>query len=90
MDEPKCSVADCSETADFKVALYDFYSTGTLFLEQDRTCPFLCAEHAWENETKASGVRRPRGTVTYPYSNLGLAQGFTIYVPLDMELAGDK
>ncbi|WP_165499837.1 restriction endonuclease [Pedobacter frigidisoli] len=34
------------------------------------------------NEDKAIGIRKPRGLVTYPYSNKDGAQGFSKYMPL--------
>jgi hypothetical protein len=63
--------------------VYDLRPTGTVFFERDFTCPFLCAGHMIENEKKARGVRKPRGSVSYPYSNKEGAQGFTIYRPLE-------
>lgn len=36
-----------------------------------------------ENEQEAKGLRKPRGSVSYPFSNKHHAQGFTIYRPLD-------
>ena len=54
-----CSVSECGQPADYKVMLYDFDSYGTVFLERDFTCPFICHNHACENETGADGERRP-------------------------------
>ena len=51
--EPKCSVAQCSQPADFEVIHYDVYMGSTIFFEQDFTCPFLCSGHALENEANA-------------------------------------
>jgi len=82
-ETPKCSVQGCGADATCEVILYDVYThDGTVFFEQDFTCPHLCAEHVAENEKKAQGERRPRGEVNYPYSNQQAAQGFTIYRPL--------
>jgi hypothetical protein len=85
----KCSVRGCERDAVVKVMLYDVYpheaGADILFLEQDCTCPFLCAQHVAENEVKAKGTRKPRGEVYYPFSNRHMAQGFTIYFPLDKE-----
>ena len=78
-----CSVKGCTNEAIHEVILYDFYlHDGTVFFEQDYTCPFICAEHATENEEEARGERRPRGDVDYPYTNQHGAQGFTIYRPI--------
>jgi len=82
-DQPKCSVSGCTADAVCEVILYDVYlHDGTVFFEQDYTCPYLCAEHVVENEAEAKGERKPRGVVTYPYTNQHAAQGFTIYRPL--------
>ena len=76
-----CSVPGCGKAATHEVFLYDFYPHGEniVFHEQDFTCPYLCAAHAIENETKAKGTREPRGSVIYPYSNRQGAQGFSVY-----------
>jgi hypothetical protein len=80
----KCAVEGCKNPARVEVILYDVYPVeGHVLFEQDYTCPYLCAEHMVENEKKAKGVRKPRGSVSCPYSNKDGAQGFTIYRPLD-------
>lgn len=76
---PVCAVPNCTELAAFEVLLYDKYSHGEIFLEQDITCPYLCSTHQIENEEQASGVKRPRGIVVYPYTNQHRAQGYTQY-----------
>ena len=69
-----------------EVILYDVYPTEkTVFFERDHACPYLCAAHMAENETKAKGARKPRGSVAYPFSNQDGAQGFTIYRPLEQK-----
>jgi hypothetical protein len=78
----KCCVDGCDKDATVEVMLYDAYGPGDVFLEQDFTCPYLCQEHALENESASVGERRPRGYVQYPYSNRELAQGFTVYRPV--------
>jgi len=81
--DTKCSVEGCERIADFDVILYDYYlKRNEEFVEQDQTCPFICKQHMGENELRASGERRPRGTTTYPYTNQQLAQGYTRYLPL--------
>jgi hypothetical protein len=50
---PECAVGGCGKQADVEVILYDFYSTGDVFFEQDFTCPYLCTEHLLENEAEA-------------------------------------
>lgn len=78
-----CRVEACRNPADYEVILYDFYTeVGDVFFERDFTCPYICCEHAVENEERAVGVREPRGSVSYPCTNRERAQGFTIYRPL--------
>jgi hypothetical protein len=51
---PKCSVEGCERAAAVKVLLYDVYPDGEVFMEQDRTCPWLCRAHLVANERGAS------------------------------------
>ena len=82
--KPRCAVEGCNREATVEVILYDVYPFECdVFFERDFTCPHLCAEHMAENETRARGVRTPRGHVEYPFTNKHSAQGFTIYRPLD-------
>ena len=81
-----CRVDGCNRDADLEVILYDFYPIrGEAFFERDHTCPFICKQHAIENEEQFKGERRPRGDSHYLYSNREGAQGFTIYRPLDSD-----
>jgi len=83
MVNEKCSVEECQNPAAYQVILYDVYvPLGDVFFEEDFTCPRICRDHMIENESKAKGVREPRGDVEYPYTNRNQAQGFTIYRPL--------
>jgi hypothetical protein len=83
-DNPKCSVKGCEAPATCEVILYDVYThNGEVFFERDFTCPYLCSKHIIENEEGAKGEREPRGVVHYPHSNRQMAQGFTIYRPLE-------
>jgi len=75
----KCRVPGCEVDAAVEVFLHDEYVDGVVFHEQDYTCPYLCAAHRQENEERAQGARRPRGTVRYPYSNQDVALGWTAY-----------
>lgn len=78
-----CSVVGCGHSAEYELYLYDYYpAQNEEFYEQDFTCPFLCSGHMEENEQKASGEKRPRGFVDYPFSNRHRAQGYTKYAPL--------
>jgi len=81
--ETTCSVDGCCERADYIVILYDYYYyENETFYEQDFTCPFICEKHRAENELKASGERRPRCNVYYPYTNRHNALGYTKYEPI--------
>jgi len=80
---PLCAATGCEANATVEVILYDIYEhNGEVFFKRDKTCPYLCNQHVQANESGAQGERRPRGRVTYPYSNQDRAQGFTIYRPL--------
>ncbi len=82
-EKNKCAVDGCKKNAVVEVLLYDVYlGEQIVFFERDCTCPFLCAKHMVANEKGADGVREPRGSVNYPFTNKGSAQGFTIYRPL--------
>ena len=63
--------------------MYLYEDTGDIFDEQDKTCPCLCTKHIVENERKAACIRELCGVVSYPYTNKGKGQGFTIYRELD-------
>jgi len=76
-----CSVPGCTSQAYAIPYLFDIYEHGEIFLQQDKTCPFICQAHLAENESKAEGIRKPRGTVKYPYTNRKGARGFTVYGP---------
>ncbi len=77
-----CKVPDCKREAYCEVLLYDVYPYGSVFLERDYSCSYLCTDHMIENEERAEGIREPRGRVFYPFTNRGDAQGFSIYRPL--------
>ncbi len=85
MRRENCSAPGCENAAVVEARLYDVYVDDPnvlMFDERDFTCPFLCDAHVRENETRAKGERKPRGSVRYPFTNQHQAQGFTIYRPL--------
>jgi hypothetical protein len=84
-EHPQCAVDGCIAPAHVEVRLFDVYlhHVPEVFDQQDQTCPFLCADHLRVNEEKAQGERRPRGSVIYPYTNRGRAQGFSTYRELN-------
>ncbi len=63
--------------------LYDVYSDGEVFEEQDITCPYLCEAHRVENEVSRIGSELPRSITRYIYSNQNGAQGYTIYKSIE-------
>ncbi|WP_145408419.1 restriction endonuclease [Paenibacillus xylanexedens] len=82
--DTRCAVEGCTKPPEFKVYLYDYYEQpiNQEFMEHDFTCPYLCENHMNINETQAIGNKKPRGNVTYPFSNKNKAQGFTKYIPI--------
>jgi hypothetical protein len=93
LTKPECGVEGCSAAAAFSVLLSDLSVVevkkadeilfSTPFLQQDYTCPFLCAEHAFENEARARGLPTPNGRIEYPYTNRRQAKGFSLYMRLN-------
>jgi hypothetical protein len=78
-----CSVDGCARNAEYEVYLYDYYeSLQEEFYEQDYTCPFLCDAHMEQNEQEMTGVRAPRMSPDYPFTNRQGAQGYAKYAPL--------
>jgi len=79
----RCSVDGCPSLAAYRVMLYDFDPVeGAIRFEPDETCPYLCREHAVDNEEHARGRRAPRVRVTYPYTNRDGRHGLSIYLDL--------
>ncbi len=78
-----CGVDRCSNEAELEVILHGFYpGDSTVFLEQVRTCPSICAPDARRDETGIDGGRRPRSEASHPVTNKQRAQGSTIDRPL--------
>lgn len=79
----RCSVDGCPSLAEYRVQLYAFDPVGgAVRFGPDETCPYLCLEHAAENEEQARGERRTHGLVLYPYTNRGAERGLSIYLDL--------
>jgi hypothetical protein len=63
--------------------LYDFDpAEGAVRFVRDETCPYLCLEHAADNERHARGERGVHGRVAYPHTNRQGEPGFSIYLDL--------
>jgi len=86
-----CSVPGCTAPAGVTVALVDRYPDGTVFCEQDETCPYLCHRHRAENEAGRVGPGAvPRSDNQYPFSNRSGAAGWSEYLPLGAATAGRR
>lgn len=84
----RCCVYGCPNLAVYEVRLYSFDpNDGAMTLERDDTCPFICLEHAAENERNAASDRRPWLAVQYPYTNRERAPGIAVYMQLERALA---
>jgi hypothetical protein len=79
----RCSVEGCPSLAAYRVLLYDFdYVGGAVRFTPDETCPYLCLEHAADNEQHARGERGTHASVAYPHTNRGGERGLSIYLDL--------
>lgn len=80
----RCCVTGCPNLAAYDVMLYDFDpAEGTVVFRQDESCPYICVEHAIENERRAEGQRAPHAVVSYPHTNLDRAPGIAVYRQLE-------
>jgi hypothetical protein len=83
----RCSVDGCPNEAAYEALLYDFEpEEGAVSLVQDESCPYICVEHAIENEREASGERLPWQVVEYPFTNRARHAGLTVYRQLEPAL----
>lgn len=79
----RCSVDGCPSLADYRVMLYAFDTIGgAIRFEPDLSCPYLCREHAADNEQQARGERGTDARVVYPYTNKGGEHGLSLYLDL--------
>lgn len=79
----RCSVEGCPNLAPYRVLLYAFDPVGgSVRLGPDETCPYLCLEHAADNEHHAHGARGTHEQVTYPHTNRDGRRGLTVYLDL--------
>lgn len=80
----RCSVSGCPNLAGYEVVHYDFDPTeGAVVFVQDESCPFICVEHAIENERGSTGERAPHAVVAYPWTNRAGAPGLSVYLQLE-------
>jgi hypothetical protein len=79
----RCSIEGCPNLASYEVRLYDFDAAeGAVLFERDDTCPYICFEHAIDNERQAPDRRDLHTAVAYPYTNLERRAGVCLYLDL--------
>ena len=79
----RCSVDGCPSLADYRVMLYAFEPIGgAIRFELDESCPYLCREHAADNEQQARGERGTYVRVVYPFTNQRGEHGLSLYLDL--------
>jgi hypothetical protein len=77
----RCAVEGCPNLAAYEVIHYSFdLAEGAVMFAQDRTCPYICVEHAIDNERGSRGVKTPDAVVEYPYTNRSSRPGISIYL----------
>jgi hypothetical protein len=84
LESHRCSVDGCPNLAAFEVQLYGFdLAEGAVTFTLDDTCPFICVEHAIDNERHTIDDRKPWLTVRYPHTNRDRHPGITVYMQLE-------
>jgi hypothetical protein len=79
----RCPVEGCPNLAVYEVRVYEFdLGEGAVRFERDETCPYLCIEHAVDNERGAHGERGLHALVVYPHTNRDRKPGVSIYLDL--------
>jgi hypothetical protein len=81
----KCSVEDCSADAELYVYLQDDYGYSIEYDERDPSCPYMCHEHAVQNDEESIGFGRER---QYPFSKWAgrrTVRGWTSYRDIKSE-----
>lgn len=79
----RCSVEGCPSLAAYRVLHYDFDPVGgAVRFGPDETCPYLCLEHAVDNEAHARGERGTHVRVVYPHTNRDGEHGLSVYLDL--------
>jgi hypothetical protein len=66
----RCGVEGCPNLAAYEVIHYSFdRAEGAVVFAQDESCPYICVEHAIDNERYSDGEKAPDAVVDYPYTN---------------------
>jgi hypothetical protein len=77
----RCGVEGCPNLAAYEVMHYSFDPVeGAVVYARDETCPYICVEHAIDNERTAHGGRAMNVVVAYPYTNRAQRPGISIYL----------
>jgi hypothetical protein len=82
----QCQVPGCTHDAAFEVFLYQYTGypgQSEIRSKLDSSCPYICEQHAAENESGALGERNASGSPEYPHTNLERAHALTIYRPME-------
>jgi hypothetical protein len=76
----RCAVEGCPNLAAYEVVHYSFdLEEGAAIFETDEGCPYICVEHAIDNERRAVGMKAADTIVDYPYTNRWHAPGISVY-----------
>jgi hypothetical protein len=76
----RCGVEGCPNLAAYEVMHYAFdLAEGAVAFAPDATCPYICVEHAIDNERHARGLRATDAVVDYPHTNRSRRPGLSIY-----------
>jgi hypothetical protein len=77
----RCAVEGCPNLAAYEVIHYSFdLAEGAVVFVQDGSCPYICVEHAIDNERQSRGERLAGAVVEYPYTNRSRGPGMSIYL----------
>lgn len=80
----RCAVTGCPNLASYEVVHYAFdLAEGAVVFVEDDGCPYICVEHAIENERRATGERSAHAVVEYPFTNAARTPGISIYRQLE-------
>jgi hypothetical protein len=76
----RCGVVGCPNLAAYEVIHYSFdLAEGAVVFVQDESCPYICVEHAIDNERHSRGEKAPDAVVDYPHTNRLHLPGISIY-----------
>lgn len=80
----RCCVDGCPNLAAYEVHRYVFdLDEGAVAQVVDDSCPYICVEHAIENEARVTAAREPWAIIDYPFTNASRGPGLMVYVQLE-------